>query len=164
MLLDLGRNDVGRVAAAGTVQVTDSYMVEMYSHVMHIVSNVTGGLAADKDAIDAMFAGFPAGTVSGAPKVRACQIIAELEPETRGAYAGGVGYFAPDGNLDSCIVLRTAVLKDGVMHVQAGAGIVADSDAGIYEQARMRRQRPARSSPPRGRPFACRMHKRSYGQ
>lgn len=134
MLLDLGRNDVGRVAAAGTVQVTDSYMVEMYSHVMHIVSNVTGGLASDKDAIDAMFAGFPAGTVSGAPKVRACQIIAELEPETRGAYAGGVGYFAPDGNLDSCIVLRTAVLKDGVMHVQAGAGIVADSTP-EYEQA-----------------------------
>jgi anthranilate synthase component I len=134
MLLDLGRNDVGRVAAAGTVQVTDSYMVEMYSHVMHIVSNVTGGLAGDKDAIDAMFAGFPAGTVSGAPKVRACQIIAELEPETRGAYAGGVGYFAPDGNLDSCIVLRTAVLKNGVMHVQAGAGIVADSTP-EYEQA-----------------------------
>ena len=134
MLLDLGRNDVGRVAAAGTVQVTDSYMVEFYSHVMHIVSNVTGGLAPDKDAIDAMFAGFPAGTVSGAPKVRACQIIAELEPETRGAYAGGVGYFAPDGNLDSCIVLRTAVLKDGVMHVQAGAGIVADSTP-EYEQA-----------------------------
>ncbi len=134
MLLDLGRNDVGRVAAAGTVQVTDSYMVEMYSHVMHIVSNVTGELAADKDAIDAMFAGFPAGTVSGAPKVRACQIIAELEPETRGAYAGGVGYFAPDGNLDSCIVLRTAILKDGVMHVQAGAGIVADSTP-EYEQA-----------------------------
>ena len=134
MLLDLGRNDVGRVAAAGTVQVTDSYMVELYSHVMHIVSNVTGGLAAEKDAIDAMFAGFPAGTVSGAPKIRACQIIAELEPETRGAYAGGVGYFGPDGNLDSCIVLRTAVLKDGVMHVQAGAGIVADSTP-EYEQA-----------------------------
>ncbi len=133
MLLDLGRNDVGRVAAAGTVTVTDSYMVELYSHVMHIVSNVVGRLADDKDAIDALFAGFPAGTVSGAPKVRACEIIAELEPETRGAYAGGVGYFSPDGNLDSCIVLRTAVVKDGVMHVQAGAGIVADSDP-IYEQ------------------------------
>jgi len=133
MLLDLGRNDVGRVAAAGTVTVTDSYMVEFYSHVMHIVSNVVGTLADDKDAIDALFAGFPAGTVSGAPKVRACEIIAELEPETRGAYAGGVGYFSPDGNLDSCIVLRTAVVKDGVMHVQAGAGIVADSDP-IYEQ------------------------------
>ncbi len=133
MLLDLGRNDVGRVAAAGSVTVTDSYMVELYSHVMHIVSNVVGKLADDKDAIDALFAGFPAGTVSGAPKVRACEIIAELEPETRGAYAGGVGYFSPDGNLDSCIVLRTAIVKDGVMHVQAGAGIVADSDP-AYEQ------------------------------
>jgi anthranilate synthase component 1 len=128
MLLDLGRNDVGRVAAAGTVKVTESYTVELYSHVMHIVSNVTGRLDPKKDAIDALLAGFPAGTVSGAPKVRACQIIAELEPETRGAYAGGVGYFSPDGSMDSCIVLRTAVVKDGVMHVQAGAGIVADSD------------------------------------
>ena len=133
MLLDLGRNDVGRVAEGGSVTVTDSYMVEFYSHVMHIVSNVVGKLAAGKDAIDALFAGFPAGTVSGAPKVRACEIIAELEPETRGAYAGGVGYFSPDGNMDSCIVLRTAVVKDGVMHVQAGAGIVADSDP-AYEQ------------------------------
>ena len=133
MLLDLGRNDVGRVAAAGTVTVTDSYTVEFYSHVMHIVSNVVGRLAPGKDALDALFAGFPAGTVSGAPKVRACEIIAELEPETRGAYAGGVGYFGPDGNMDSCIVLRTAVLKDGVMHVQAGAGIVADSTP-EYEQ------------------------------
>jgi anthranilate synthase component 1 len=134
MLLDLGRNDVGRVAAADSVTVTDSYMVEFYSHVMHIVSNVVGQLSPDKDAIDALFAGFPAGTVSGAPKVRACQIIAELEPETRGAYAGGVGYFSPNGDMDSCIVLRTAVVKDGVMHVQAGAGIVADSDP-EYEQA-----------------------------
>ena len=133
MLLDLGRNDVGRVASAGTVTVTDSYTVEFYSHVMHIVSNVVGRLSPDKDALDALFAGFPAGTVSGAPKVRACEIIAELEPETRGAYAGGVGYFGPDGNMDSCIVLRTAVLKDGVMHVQAGAGIVADSTP-EYEQ------------------------------
>ncbi len=133
MLLDLGRNDVGRVAAAGSVTVTDSFMVERYSHVMHIVSNVTGKLAPDKDAVDALFAGFPAGTVSGAPKVRACQIIAELESETRCAYAGGVGYFSPDGNMDSCIVLRTAIVKDGTMHVQAGAGIVADSDP-AYEQ------------------------------
>ena len=134
MLLDLGRNDVGRVATAGSVTVTESYTVERYSHVMHIVSNVVGQLdAARHDAIDAMLAGFPAGTVSGAPKVRAAQIIAELEPETRGAYAGGVGYFAPDGNLDSCIVLRTGVIKDGVLHVQAGAGIVADSDP-AYEQ------------------------------
>jgi len=128
MLLDLGRNDVGRVATAGSVTVTDSYTVEYYSHVMHIVSNVVGRLSPDKDALDALFAGFPAGTVSGAPKVRACEIIAELEPETRGAYAGGVGYFSPDGSMDSCIVLRTAVVKDGTMHVQAGAGIVADSD------------------------------------
>ncbi len=129
MLLDLGRNDVGRVAQAGTVRVTESYTVERYSHVMHIVSNVEGRLdTANHDAIDAVFAGFPAGTVSGAPKIRACEIIAELEPETRGAYAGGVGYFAPDGNLDSCIVLRTGIVKDGVLHVQAGAGIVADSN------------------------------------
>ena len=128
MLLDLGRNDVGRVSARGSVEVTDSFTIERYSHVMHIVSNVVGRLAEDRDALDALFAGFPAGTVSGAPKIRACEIIAELEPETRGAYAGGVGYFAPDGSVDSCIVLRTAVVKDGTMHVQAGAGIVADSD------------------------------------
>jgi anthranilate synthase component 1 len=128
MLLDLGRNDVGRVAVPGSVSVTDSYTVELYSHVMHIVSNVIGRLDPAKDALDALFAGFPAGTVSGAPKVRACEIIAELEPERRGPYAGGVGYFSPDGSMDSCIVLRTAVVKDGVMHVQAGAGIVADSD------------------------------------
>ncbi|RXD06953.1 anthranilate synthase component I [Sphingomonas sp. UV9] len=127
MLLDLGRNDVGRAASPGSVRVTDSYGVEFYSHVMHIVSNVVGMLSPDKDALDALFAGFPAGTVSGAPKVRACQIIAELEPERRGAYAGGVGYFSPDGSMDSCIVLRTAVVKDGTIHVQAGAGIVADS-------------------------------------
>jgi anthranilate synthase component 1 len=133
MLLDLGRHDVGRVARAGTVEVTASFTIERYSHVMHIVSNVVGRLASGKDALDALFAGFPAGTVSGAPKVRACQIIAELEPETRGPYAGGVGYFAPDGSVDSCIVLRTAVVKDGIMHVQAGAGIVADSDP-AYEQ------------------------------
>ncbi|WP_380779209.1 anthranilate synthase component I [Sphingomonas sp. R86520] len=127
MLLDLGRNDVGRAASPGSVRVTASYGVEFYSHVMHIVSNVVGTLSPDKDALDALFAGFPAGTVSGAPKVRACQIIAELEPERRGAYAGGVGYFSPDGSMDSCIVLRTAVVKDGTIHVQAGAGIVADS-------------------------------------
>lgn len=137
MLLDLGRNDVGRVAATGTVEVTDSFTIERYSHVMHIVSNVVGQLAPDKDALDALFAGFPAGTVSGAPKIRACEIIAELEPETRGPYAGGVGYFAPDGSVDSCIVLRTAVVKDGIMNVQAGAGIVADSDPD-YELAECR--------------------------
>ncbi len=133
MLLDLGRNDVGRVAAASSVKVTESYTVEFYSHVMHIVSNVVGALSKDADTLDALFAGFPAGTVSGAPKIRACEIIAELEPEARGAYAGGVGYFSPDGSMDSCIVLRTAVVKDGVMHVQAGAGIVADS-VPEYEQ------------------------------
>lgn len=137
MLLDLGRNDVGRVAAADSVEVTASFTIERYSHVMHIVSNVVGQLAADRDAVDALFAGFPAGTVSGAPKIRACEIIAELEPETRGAYAGGVGYFAPDGSVDSCIVLRTAVVKDGEMHVQAGAGIVADS-VPEYEAAECR--------------------------
>jgi anthranilate synthase component 1 len=134
MLLDLGRNDVGRAAAPGTVRVTDSFTVEYYSHVMHIVSNVVGQLAPDKDALDALFAGFPAGTVSGAPKVRAAQIIAELESEVRGPYAGGIGYFAPDGSMDSCIVLRTGVLKDGTLHVTAGAGIVADSVA-ASEQA-----------------------------
>ena len=133
MLLDLGRNDVGRVAEAGSVRVTASYTTEFYSHVMHIVSNVVGQIGAEHDALDALFAGFPAGTVSGAPKVRACEVIAELEGEVRGAYAGGVGYFSPDGSMDSCIVLRTAVVKDGVMHVQAGAGIVADSDP-AYEQ------------------------------
>jgi anthranilate synthase component 1 len=127
MLLDLGRNDAGRVSAGRSVKVTDAFAIERYSHVMHIVSNVTGRLAPGLDAIDALFAGFPAGTVSGAPKVRAMEIIAELEPEARGIYAGGVGYFAPDGSMDSCIVLRTAVVKDGVMHVTAGAGIVADS-------------------------------------
>jgi hypothetical protein len=116
---------------------------------MHIVSNVVGRLDR-KDALDALFAGFPAGTVSGAPKVRACEIIAELEPETRGAYAGGVGYFSPDGSMDSCIVLRTAVIKDGVMHVQAGAGIVADSDPGL-RAARVRGQvRRAVRRRPRG--------------
>src|ERR1044072_8544417 len=116
MLLDLGRNDVCRGAEAGSVKVTDSYTVEFYSHVMHIVSNVVGRLAPDKDALDALFAGFPAGTVSGAPKVRACEIIAELEAETRGPYAGGVGYFSPDANMKRCIVLRTGLLKDGVLH------------------------------------------------
>ena len=128
MLLDLGRNDVGRVAEPGTVKVTDRFTIERYSHVMHIVSNVVGRQKAGTDAIDAILAGFPAGTVSGAPKVRAMEIIAELEAEKRGPYAGGIGYFAPDGGMDSCIVLRTALVKDGVMHVTAGAGIVADSD------------------------------------
>ncbi len=127
MLLDLGRNDAGRVAKIGTVEVTDSFFLEYYSHVMHIVSNVVAELDPEKDAIDALMAGFPAGTVSGAPKVRAMEIIDELEKEKRGIYAGCVGYFSADGNMDSCIVLRTSLIKDGVMYVQAGAGIVADS-------------------------------------
>ena len=128
MLLDLGRNDVGRVATIGTVNVTDQFFVERYSHVMHIVSNVEGKLSNEHDALDALVAGFPAGTVSGAPKVRAMEIIDELEKEKRGLYAGCVGYFSAAGEMDSCIVLRTALVKDGTMYVQAGAGIVADSD------------------------------------
>ncbi len=128
MLLDLGRNDVGRIAKLGTVNITDSFFLEYYSEVMHIVSNVEGELSPKFDAIDALMAGFPAGTVSGAPKLRAVEIIEELELTKRGPYAGCVGYFGADGNMDSCIVLRTAIIKDGKMHVQAGAGIVADSD------------------------------------
>jgi anthranilate synthase component 1 len=134
MLLDLGRNDVGRVAAIGTVEVTDRFFVERYSHVMHIVSNVEGKLAGNRDALDALSAGFPAGTVSGAPKVRAMQIIDELEKEKRGIYAGCVGYFSAAGEMDTCIVLRTALVKDGKMYVQAGAGIVADSDPDFEQQ------------------------------
>ena len=133
MLLDLGRNDVGRVARIGTVTVTDQFFVERYSHVMHIVSNVEGKLSPNHDALDALAAGFPAGTVSGAPKVRAMQIIDELEKEKRGLYAGAVGYFSAAGEMDTCIVLRTALVKNGTMYVQAGAGIVADSDPD-YEQ------------------------------
>jgi anthranilate synthase component 1 len=128
MLLDLGRNDVGRVAEIGTVKVTDSFFVERYSHVMHIVSNVEGRLRGDLDAVAALSAGFPAGTVSGAPKVRAMEIIDELEKDKRGIYAGCIGYFAASGEMDTCIVLRASVVKDGFMHVQAGAGIVYDSD------------------------------------
>jgi anthranilate synthase component 1 len=128
MLLDLGRNDVGRVARIGTVKVTEKFELEFYSQVMHIVSNVEGELDPCHDALDALIAGFPAGTVSGAPKVRAMEIIDELERDRRGVYAGAVGYFGADGSMDSCIVLRTALIKDGKMYVQAGAGIVADSD------------------------------------
>lgn len=127
MLLDLGRNDVGRVAEIGSVGVTGQFFIERYSHVMHIVSNVVGRLAKACDAVDALMAGFPAGTVSGAPKVRAMEIIDELEKSKRGPYAGCVGYFSAGGQMDSCIVLRTALVKDGVMHVQAGAGLVHDS-------------------------------------
>ncbi|UTW57465.1 anthranilate synthase component I [Kordiimonas sp. SCSIO 12603] len=128
MLLDLGRNDVGRVSKPGSVEVTARNTIELYSHVMHIVSNVVGVLDPKYDAIDALSAGFPAGTVSGAPKVRAMEIIDELEVDARGPYAGSVGYFSANGMMDTCIVLRTAVVKDGKMHVQAGAGVVADSD------------------------------------
>lgn len=136
MLLDLGRNDVGRVAKVGTVNVTDSYIIERYSHVMHIVSNVEGEIADGKDAIDALYAGFPAGTVSGAPKVRAMEIIDELEPEKRGIYAGCIGYFGADGEMDTCIALRTAVIKDGYLYAQAGGGVVADStQEGEYQES-----------------------------
>src|SRR5437763_1535504 len=134
MLLDLGRNDVGRVAEIGTVTVTDQFFIERYSHVMHIVSNVEGKLSKRHDAVDALAAGFPAGTVSGAPKVRAMEIIDELEKEKRGLYAGSVGYFSAAGEMDTCIVLRTALVKDGVMYVQAGAGIVADSNPDSEQQ------------------------------
>jgi len=129
MLVDLGRNDVGRVAKVGDVHVTDSFFIERYSHVMHLVSNVEGTLRDGLDAVDALAAGLPAGTLSGAPKIRAMEIIDEFEKEKRGAaYAGAVGYFAADGSMDTCIVLRTALVKDGVMYVQAGGGIVADSE------------------------------------
>ncbi len=127
MLLDLGRNDVGRVAEIGSVKVTEQYLIELYSHVMHIVSNVEGKLDPKYDFLTALMAGFPAGTVSGAPKIRAMEIIDELEPERRGVYAGCIGYFGADGAMDTCIALRTAVVKDGKMFVQAGAGIVYDS-------------------------------------
>lgn len=127
MLLDLGRNDVGRVSKIGSVKVTDKFFLEYYSHVMHIVSNVVGELSPDKDFMDALAAGFPAGTVSGAPKVRAMEIIDELESTRRGIYGGCVGYFGADGTMDTCIVLRTAIIHDGKIYVQAGAGIVADS-------------------------------------
>ncbi len=128
MLLDLGRNDVGRVAKIGTVRPTEQFVIERYSHVMHIVSNVVGELLGDHDALSALLAGLPAGTVSGAPKVRAMEIIDELEPEKRGLYAGGVGYFSAGGNMDMCIALRTAVLKNGTLYIQAGGGVVFDSD------------------------------------
>ena len=128
MLLDLGRNDVGRVAQVGTVEVTERNVIELYSHVMHIVSNVDGTIDPRCDAMQALIAGFPAGTVSGAPKVRAMEIIEELEPERRGIYAGAVGYFGANGSMDTAIALRTAVVTQGTMYVQAGGGVVADSD------------------------------------
>ena len=128
MLLDLGRNDTGRVSKIGTVRPTEKFIIERYSHVMHIVSNVVGELDEDKDALDAFFAGMPAGTVSGAPKVRAMEIIDELEPEKRGVYGGGVGYFSVGGDMDMCIALRTAIVQDQTLYIQAGGGVVYDSD------------------------------------
>jgi len=126
-LIDLGRNDAGRVSKTGTVELTDKMVIERYSHVMHIVSNVTGELKPGLDAIDVLEATFPAGTVSGAPKIRAMQIIDELEPVKRGIYSGAVGYLSWSGNLDTAIAIRTAVIKDGKLSIQAGAGIVHDS-------------------------------------
>ncbi|HEX3729288.1 MAG TPA: anthranilate synthase component I [Opitutaceae bacterium] len=135
MLVDLARNDIGRVCAFGSVHAPELMVVERYSHVMHIVSQVEGRIAEGRNAFDLMRATFPAGTVSGAPKIRAMQIIAEKEPVQRGFYAGALGYFSYDGNLDSCIMLRTSLLKDGRLHIQAGAGIVADSDpASEYQE------------------------------
>ena len=127
MLIDLGRNDAGRVSETGTVKLTDKMIIERYSHVMHIVSNVSGQLKKNLDAVDVLEATFPAGTVSGAPKVRAMQIIDELEPVKRGIYSGAVGYMSWSGNLDTAIAIRTAVIKDGQLNIQAGAGIVHDS-------------------------------------
>ena len=139
MLLDLGRNDVGRVAKIGTVKVTESFTIERFSHVMHISSDVQGEILKDLDAVDALIGGFPAGTLSGAPKVRAMEIIEELEPDRRGIYAGCIGYFAANGTMDTCIGLRTAIVKDGTMYVQAGAGIVADSiPESEYEECRQK--------------------------
>lgn len=127
MLIDLGRNDAGRVAEIGSVELTEKMLIERYSHVMHIVSNVKGKLRSDMSAIDALRATFPAGTVSGAPKIRAMEIIDELEPVKRGVYSGAVGYLSWEGNMDTAIAIRTAVIKDKTLHIQAGAGIVADS-------------------------------------
>ncbi|MDO9708581.1 anthranilate synthase component I [Paracraurococcus lichenis] len=139
MLLDLGRNDVGRVAAIGSVRVPYSFQIERYSQVMHIGSEVQGALRQGLTSLDALAGGFPAGTLTGAPKVRAMEIIEELEPSRRGIYAGGFGYFGVDGGMDTCIGLRTALVKDGVMHVQAGAGVVADSDPEAeYEETRQK--------------------------
>jgi anthranilate synthase component 1 len=135
MLVDLGRNDVGRVADFNSVQLTDVMKVERYSHVMHITSNVTGRLSAGKSAFDALRAGLPAGTVSGAPKVRAMQIIDEVEPQRRGPYGGAVGYIDFTGNMDTCIALRTLVLQGRSAYVQAGGGVVYDSDPSAeYEE------------------------------
>ena len=144
MLLDLGRNDTGRVSKIGTVRPTEKFIIERYSHVMHIVSNVVGELAEGCDALDAFFAGMPAGTVSGAPKVRAMQIIDELEPEKRGVYGGGVGYFSAGGDMDMCIALRTAVVQDQKLYIQAGGGVVYDSDPEAEYQETMHKSNAIR--------------------
>ncbi len=144
MLLDLGRNDVGRVAKIGTVRPTEEFIIERYSHVMHIVSNVVGELAEGQDALSALLAGLPAGTVSGAPKVRAMEIIDELEPEKRGVYGGGAGYFAANGEMDMCICLRTAVLRDETLYIQAGGGVVYDSDPEAEYQETVNKSRALR--------------------
>ncbi len=146
MLLDLGRNDTARVSKVGSVHPTEQFIVERYSHVMHIVSNVVGELSEDHDALSALLAGLPAGTVSGAPKVRAMQIIDELEPEKRGVYAGGVGYFSAGGGMDMCIALRTAVLKDGQLYIQAGGGVVYDSDPEAEFQETVNKSRAIRAA------------------
>jgi anthranilate synthase component 1 len=146
MLLDLGRNDVGRVSKIGTVHPTEKFIIERYSHVMHIVSNVVGTIRDDEDALSALLAGLPAGTVSGAPKVRAMQIIDELEPEKRGVYGGGLGYFAANGEMDFCIALRTAVIKDGVLYIQAGGGVVFDSDPEAEYQETVNKARALRAA------------------
>ena len=141
MLVDLGRNDVGRVARIGTVEVNELMAIERYSHVIHIVSNVRGKLAADKTPFDLFVSAFPAGTVSGAPKVRAMQIVSELEPQKRGLYAGAIGYFGYNGNLDTCIVIRTIVMKGKKVYITAGAGIVADSDPKLEYQETLNKAR-----------------------
>ncbi|HEX4988606.1 MAG TPA: anthranilate synthase component I family protein [Candidatus Binatia bacterium] len=141
MLVDLGRNDVGRVAEIGSVEVNELMAIERYSHVIHIVSNVRGKLAAEKTPFDLFVSAFPAGTVSGAPKIRAMQIISELEPEKRGLYAGAIGYFGYNGNLDTCIVIRTIVMKGKKVFINAGAGIVADSDPDMEYQETLNKAR-----------------------
>ena len=146
MLLDLGRNDTGRVSKIGTVRPTEEFVIERYSHVMHIVSNVVGELSDDHDALSALLAGLPAGTVSGAPKVRAMEIIDELEPEKRGVYGGGVGYFSAGGDMDMCIALRTAVLKDETLYIQAGGGVVHDSDPEAEYQETVNKARAIRKA------------------
>jgi len=158
MLLDLGRNDVGRVAKLGSVRPTEQFIVERYSHVMHIVSNVVGQIAQGQDALSALLAGMPAGTVSGAPKVRAMQIIDELEPEKRGIYGGGIGYFAANGEMDFCIALRTAVLKDEKLYIQAGGGVVYDSDPEAEYQETVNKSKALRRAAEDAGSFA---HKRN---